>query len=1045
MIAWFTRHPVAANLLMLSLLLGGWISASHMRKEVLPKLPASEIYVSAYYEGRSAEQIDQELGLKVIRSLEGLSGIKSVTVASQQDSLHVTVKKQLDYDIHKLLSDVKASVEGIYDWPEQAEKAQITLADMTFDALMVQLHGDTDDASLLSAANQVKQALLANPAVHKVKQHGILEYGIYVYLQPEKMQLYQLSFAEVADALHQQSVRSRSGLLKTDNGQFLLQGEHSVESLQQLSQLVVRISDEGQLLRLADVARIHDGFLEHNSELSFNQQPSMAFAVKMAATSDVLEISEQVKAVVSELQQRLPNNLQLTVWFNSADYVESRLTLLSNNAAMGFILVFIILGLFLQLRLAFWVAMGLPVAIAGTLIILGELGFQYTINEVTTFGFILVLGILVDDAVVVGESIYTHKQQLGQGDTTSSVEAAIAGAKKVALPTTFGVLTTVVALLPMTQFPSETGRLFAGFAWVIIVALLFSLLESKLILPAHLRHIRVEKKYSRFAQLRQLPQAGLDICRQRLYLPLLRWSLRYRYAVLISSLALCLLVFGYLYLGKIRSVMFPQVPGDLMIMQIDMEPNTPLPLLQQASAAVKLQRQRINQQFQHQHNISADVIEKSMTITLEQGQILVFAEPLKRELRGAVDLNALAQQWKQALQNLEAVANIDVAVSVEGSAVGNQIIVQHPNVETLGTQTHAVKQWLLAQPGVRSVKDTNAAYMPQLSFTLKPEAQLYGISRRMLAEQLAAGFGGLEVDRFFRGQARVKMYLTLAPQARDSRADLANFYIFNNDGQRFPLSSIATLEASQASNLFYRHNGALSRNLVVDIDKSIASPGQIFQQLNTTYLPQLQQQHPRLDLLPAGELEEVSESQKGLLTAFALAMLGIYILLAVPLQRYWQPLIIMAAIPIGLVGAIIGHVVLGLTVSLYSWLGMLALSGVVVNDSLLIVNRFNEYRAQGLELQNAVIQSCLSRFRAIILTSVTTFAGLYPLLSETSEQAQYLIPAAASMAYGLLFATVISLVLIPIILVICADVAAWLGIQRSTALVDNTRSTVTSH
>jgi len=1029
MIAWFTRHPVAANLLMLALLIGGWISASHMRKEVIPKLPASEITVSAYYEGRSGAQIDQELGQKVIQALEGLSGIKSVAVTSQQDMLNVTVKKQLDYDVQRLFSDVKANIESIYDWPQQAEKPQVQLADMTFDALMVQLHGDTDDHSLVQLANQVKQTLLANPAVHKIEQYGLLEYGVYIYLQPEKMQLYELSLTEVAEAIHQQSVRSRTGLLKTNNGQFLLQGQYSAESLQRLSQLVVRVSDQGQRLRLSDVARIEDGFIEGNSEIRFNQQPSIAFAVKMAAKSDVLEISRQVKQEVAQLRAQLPDNVSLTVWFNAADYVQSRLQLLTDNAWIGFVLVFVILSLFLQLRLAFWVAMGLPVAIAGTLIVLGQLGFQYTINEVTTFGFILVLGILVDDAVVVGESIYSQKQTANP-QTTDPVSATIAGAKKVALPTTFGVLTTVVALLPMTQFPSETGRLFAGFAWVIIVSLLFSLLESKLILPAHLRHIPLgqSQRPGRLQRWRHLPQQGLDSIRQRLYRPLLISALRYRYGMLCVAVALCVLVFGYLSLGKIRSVMFPQVPGDLLIMQVDMEPNAPQALLQQASEQIKQQRLLINQQYRQQ-GMAGDVIEKSMTITLEQGHILVFAEPLKRELRGQADLAAIAQQWRTAVLPLEAVDNVDVTVSLEGSGVGNQLIIQHPDASVLAEQSDTIHQWLLSQPGVRSVKDVHQASLPQLSFTLKPEAQLYGISRRMLAEQLAMGFGGLEVDRFFRDQARVKMYVSLTPEARNSRADLSQFYVFNQQGQRFPLTAVADIHAAQTAGVYYRYNGALSRKLKLDIDKNIASPADVYQRLLQTQLPDLRRQFPRLSIVPAGELEEVAESQQGLLTAFTLALLGIYILLAVPLKRYWQPLIIMAAIPLGLVGAILGHVYLGLSVSLYSWLGMLTLSGVVVNDSLLIVNRFNECREQGMALQAAAIEACLSRFRAIILTSVTTFAGLYPLLTETSEQAQYLIPAAASMAYGLLFATVISLLLIPILLVISAEIGTWLGLK----------------
>ncbi len=1045
MIAWFTRHPVAANLLMLALLLGGWISASHMRKEVLPKLPASELTISAYYEGRSGEQIDQELGQKIIQALEGLNGIKSVAATSQQDALNVTVKKQLDYNMQRLFGEVKANIESIHDWPQQAERPQVQLADMTFDALMVQLHGDTDDHSLVQLANQVKQALLANPAVHKVEQYGLREYGLYIYLEPEKMLLYDLSLAEVAEAIHQQSVRSRTGLLKTENGQFLLQGQHSAESLQRLSQLVVRTSEQGQRLRLSDVARIHDGFIENDADIRFNQQASVAFAIKMAANSDVLEISRQVKHEVAQLSVRLPDNVELTVWFNAADYVQSRLQLLTNNAWMGFVLVFIILSLFLQLRLAFWVAMGLPVAIAGSLIVLGEYGFQYTINEVTTFGFILVLGILVDDAVVVGESIYQQKQH-ADPQLADPISTTIAGAQKVALPTTFGVLTTVVALLPMTQFPSETGRLFAGFAWVIIVALLFSLLESKLILPAHLRHIvvRQDAPKSRLKRWRALPQQGLDGLRQRLYLPLLSSVLRYRYASLCLAIALCVLIFGYLSLGKIRSVMFPEVAGDLLIMQIDMEPNTPKALLLKASEQARQQRLLINQQY-HQQGVAGDIIEKSMTITLEQGQILIFAEPLKRELRGQVDLAAIAQQWRRALLPLEAVDNIDVTVSLEGSGAGSQIIVQHPDANILAEQSDGIRSWLLAQPGVRSVKDVHQASLPRLSFELKPEAQLYGISRRMLAEQLAMGFGGLEVDRFFRGQARVKMYVILAPEARNSRADLSNFYIFNQQGQRFLLTAVANVKASHSAGVFYRYNSALSRNLSLDIDKNIASPTEVYQRLLQTQLPKWQQQNPRLSIVPSGELEEVGESQQGLLTTFALALLGIYILLAIPLKRYWQPLIIMAAIPFGLVGAILGHVCLGLSISLYSWLGMLTLAGVVVNDSLLIVNRFNDCREQNSTLIEAATEACLSRFRAIILTSVTTFAGLYPLLTETSEQAQYLIPAAASMAYGLLFATVISLLLIPVLLVICAEIGAWLGLSpRINSQPDSPTASATS-
>lgn len=1021
MIAWFTRHPVAANLLMLSLLIGGFISLLQMRKEILPRLPVSTVTISASFPGRTAEQVDHALAQKLQHAIEGINGIERINSVSGQGYVEIHVKKKLDYNIDRLVNDIKATVDNIYDWPQQATRPHVSREEATFDALMVQLSGQVDKQTMASAAHQVKQALLANPAIHKLKQYGVDDSRIYIDLLPDMLRKYETDYFQVYEQIRQQSVKSKSGLLKTDNGQLLIYVDQHAEYLRDFEALVVKVTPQGQLVRLTDIATIRDTFEEHDSHVSFNGEPTVGFSLKITAQSDVMEISAQAHKVVDSLKQQMPDNLQLTIWFDSSIYVGERLSLLQSNAWQGFILVFLLLTLFLQIKLAFWVAMGLPVAIAGTFIILGEMGFAYTLNEITTFGFILVLGILVDDAVVVGESVYAAKQKLGK-----SVDSTISGVKRVALPTTLGILTSIAALLPMTKFPSETGRLFASFAWVVIIALAFSLVESKLILPAHLRSIKPVEYKGRWSAIRLWPEKALFWTRDMLYQPFLATCLRYRYACLMLFLSVAIGIFGGLLQGKIRSVLFPDVTSDLIIMSVELEPNAPLALIQQAYDKVQQSRSELNDSYKSRYGIEGDIIEKSMAVMFESGDILVFAEPLARDSRQDASLKTLANLWRAQLEPLEAVENVEAIVSLTGDDAATQLVLQHQDAQVLAEMTEQVKSQLQQLNGVLSVKDNHAADMPQLAFSLKPQAQLHGISPRMLAEQLAAAYGGLEVDRFYRDGREVQVHLSVPRDKRDSKEDLQALYIYNNQGQPVPLLDVADIELEQVNNSISRVNTKLSRTLTLQLDKSVLSGQELMQIVNEQLLPQVNNKYPDMVIVGEGALRQVEETNKGLIIAFAIALSAIYVLLALALSRYDQPLIIMAAIPFGLVGAILGHLVLELPVSLYSWLGMLTLSGVVVNDSLLIVARFNERRANGDAIMPAVIQGCMSRYRAILLTTATTFIGLMPLLSETSEQAQYLIPAVVSMAYGLLFATAITLLLIPIVLVISAEIKAFL-------------------
>jgi multidrug efflux pump subunit AcrB len=1034
MIAWFIRHPVAANLLMIVLLITGFISANNMRKEIIPKLPSNTINITAYYEGRTAKQVDNEIGQKIEQSLRDIAGIKHVNSVSSQNSLSVSIEKKLDYSMDRLLNDVKSNVDNIYDWPQFAEKPLVQRVEDTYSALMVQLTGNTDNESLIKQGDRLKQALLANPEIHKITRHGSHNYGVYINVTPDKLRKYNLSFDDIYQSIKQQSVRSKSGILKTENGQFLLYSDQHAEYQIELEKLVIKTLDNGSIVLLSDIAKINDGFIEHDYDIRFNGKSTIAFEIMMSAESDVLEISAQTKNIITKFNKSLPSNLELTIWFDASTYVQERLDLLQSNAFQGFLLVFFILSLFLQMRLAFWVAMGLPIAIAGTFIVLGQFGLQYTINEVTTFGFILVLGILVDDAVVVGESIYTSKQQGG-----NPFDATISGVKKVAMPTIFGVLTTVAALLPMTNFPSEAGRLFASFAWVIIIALLFSLLESKFILPAHLRNLSIKKikdpQYSsKFIKLmnriRQYPQFLLSRFNVLVYKPSLVFVLRFRYAFLMTFLAMTVFVLGALYKGSIRTVLFPDVPGDLMVLEVKLETNAPLIFTKRTMLKVENIKDDINKIFQKQFSISDNIIDKNLSIMDENGSILVFAELLPKVDRPDISLTAISKIWQESVAKLPMVVSTEVTITESGTPGGSEVVFQHPDVKVLDIIIKEATVWLKSQHGIRNINDKQQKTMPQLAFTLKPHAQQFGITPGMLSNQLAAAYSGLEVDRFYRGEHKVKVYLTLPRVLRDSRVDFMQMYIFNENKDSFPLLEVASIEPTFIQNSISRYDGLISRTLSLDIDKSKSSPEEIYNKLTDEFYSEVFIRYPLFSIKKSGELEEIESSISGLKTAFIIALLAIYILLSLPLKQYGQPLIIMAAIPFGMVGAILGHMWLDLSVSLYSFLGALALSGVVVNDSLLIVTCYNDQRELDISRLQSSINACTSRFRAIFLTTITTFAGLYPLLNETSEQAQYLIPAAVSLAYGLVFSTLITLFLIPVLLLISADIKEFLTSEK---------------
>ncbi|OMH32777.1 efflux RND transporter permease subunit [Motiliproteus sp. MSK22-1] len=1019
MINWFIRNPVAPNLMMLFILVAGVLSLSTMRSEALPKLPANSIGITTLYIGHNAEQVDEGLSYKIERALEGVEGIKNLHSRSEDGLSYVRVVRKDGFNLDKLALAVRQRIDAIEDWPTQAERAVIEQEVFSYPSLIVQISGGKSTETRQRILREVKRALLNQPGISKLKIWGEKSYRIALETDPYQLQSLGLTLTDIADAVNHSLVTSKAGILKTATGQLTLIADIQVYHARELADIVIKRLEGGGLVRLSDIVTLTDNFEEHDHRVLFNGQPAIGIEILASARSDLKQMSEQANKVIATLTPTLPEGVDIRIWSDLSIYIDDRLDLLKNNALQGMVLVFLLLALFLDLRLALWVAAGLPVAIAGTLFFMGPSFLDYTFNEITTFGFILVLGILVDDAVVVGESVYHSRTQSGG----TALVATSRGVYRVVIPTVFGIATTIAAFFPLTQLSNESGKLFASFSWVVITALIMSLVESKLILPAHLAHTKIGKP----GVIQRGVNRALDCFSESVYLPLLAWSLRHRYSVLLLFVSLLVASVAMVEKGLVRSVFFPEVPGNLISIEVNHHANTPLTLIRQNAAQLAAAADAINNAYvSGRQNDSTLVLSSAvldplianvLTVMLED-KILIFAE-LSRSVADGPSITQVLNDWREKAGSLQGSWNLSFNATESAAPSVAKISLSHDSLRILAEARDKLVSDVQAQPDVLEVRDNLRTEIPQLRFRIRDEALQWGLTQADLARQLSAKFGGIEIKRLQRGADEVKVKLRFPRILRDSVADLNDIMIRDAQGKAYPLSAVAIMEMSYQRGEIIRKNGRPNAAVSIKVDKTQRSPEAVIGVLRNTTFQTLQADYPGLTISEAGELEQSRDAKQGLVKALLLSLLAIYALLAIPLKSYFQPVVIMAVIPFGFVGAVIGHAWLDLPISLLSMLGMMALSGVVVNDSLVLIAHYNQSNKSNIH--RALLDSGRQRLRAIFLTTITTYAGLMPLMSETSEQAQYLIPAAVSLAYGELFATAITLVLVPVLLAIGAD------------------------
>lgn len=1032
-IAWFAQNSVAANLLMVSLIILGLVSMGDIRKEAFPSMEPRFVTISMTYESGDAEQAEEGIAIKIENALEAIPGIKRITSTSSANGATVQVEKETEYDLDVLFNDIKTEVDSISNFPSDAENPVIDKARRQEHAIWVQLYGDTDHATLQYLGEQLERDLLATDAIREVSAGSFIDPMMSIEIDEAKLQAYGLTLSDVAAAVNEESNTALTTSLRNKEKVIRLKASEQAYYAKDFASIPLVTSSNGVILTVGDVATVTDMFADDSYNLSrYNGKNGYGIQVLMDEYGDVTKMVEQAHEVVDEWHEKglLPQGVEIETWYDKSTLITERLTLLTNNALMGIALVFVTLALFLNLRVAFWVAAGLPFIFFGTLYFMTDSYTNMTLNEMTTFGFIMALGIVVDDAVVVGESVYSTRKQYGD-----TLQNTILGTHKVAIPTLFGVLTTVATFFALSNVSGGLGTLYSQFGTIVTLCLLLSVVESKLILPAHLAHLPTKSTPKKgiagaWNKVQDKADAGLQWFNYKVYQPFLKVTVAYRYAAVLLFVALFIVVMSLPLTGAVRVSFFPSMQGDTVTANLSLYSDVSfgqnernLMLLEQN--ALEADRQLMEEKGAEGTGISSLQVTASgdqsgtITISLDESQ--------------PYSLDELSARWNALTGNLEGVKSLKIRSRRE-IVDGFKVELKSINEDTLNAANTAFQEVLANIDGVYAIESSLTPGEAMMRFEITPQGRALGMDTQSLSQQLLKAFGGEIVQRYLRDKNEVKVRARYPEEDRMNPSDVMNTQVRLDDGTVVPLSVVAKVIQDVQQKQVVRIDGLRALTVSASVDSDVITSTELVNYLNESFVPQLEKQYQDLSLYFAGEAEQQAETQSSMQSVFILALLSIFALLAIPLKSYIQPLIIMTAIPFGIVGAIIGHWSNGLMLSLLSLNGILALSGVVVNDSLLLVTRFNTLRQEGMTVDQAVIEACTSRLRAVLLTSVTTFVGLYPILGETSIQAQFLIPAAASLGYGILFATAITLLLIPALLLIYEDMARLGERARRSAL-----------
>ncbi len=1043
-LAFMAKHPVAANLLMIIFLVGGLFMTQEIRQEVFPDYELDEIRINLSYSGSTPEDVEQAMIRPVEDAIQNIAGVANMWSISREGGGRVTVEVVAGANEEMVMSEIQTAVDGISVFPDGVDRPEISLRSARTVVLTLVVHGDADEHALREIAAQHREGLLNHPDLTRIALLGMRPPEIAVEVPEATLQAYDLTLQEVADAIETSSVDLPGGGLRTSGGEILIRTDERKETLQEFEDITVRADADGTTVRLADIAELRDDFRELNRITLYDGRQAARLTISRVGDQSPLALSQAVHDYVENHQDTLPPGVKFAIWEDDSEEFAERIDLLLQNAYIGLFLVLLVLGLFLNIKLAFWVTLGIPISILGSLIFMPLLGVSF--NMISLFAFILTLGIVVDYAIVVGEAIYTQRQE-----GLDPLEASIAGVREVAGPLAISLLTTSIVFLPLLAIPGSTGNLFAVLPVVVILVLLISLIEAFFILPRHLARSSPAEWTGFLASIMALQKRfgdGMDTFITERYKPALHRALQLRYLVLAIGLATLCILTSLALSGRIAFHFFPPAEGDVSAVFLRMPFGTDADLTHEAADRILEAGQQTIDEFS-----DGDAAIHRGILT-EHGRGFPGSGPTgsapgarSHLSRISVDLlpyddrdfstAEFTERWRENVGELPGIEAMVFDYS-SGISTGSPISIDlhHSDPDILQSAAEELAAVLAGLEGVTDIDSGTSHGKEQLDIQLRREARHLGLTEESMGQQLRAAFFGIEALRFQRDRDELRVYVRRPLEERQSEHSLEQMQLRTDGGASIPLRQAADIVRSRGPVSIERRDGRRIANISASIEQGTTTGNAVMDTLEAHHLPQLTAAYPGLAWSLAGEQREQADASTQILTALLLALFAIYILLAFAFRSYIQPLIIMGIIPFGAIGAIAGHILMGLPLSFVSVMGIIALSGLLVNLSLILISTINAFVERGQSYREAIISGSARRFRPIVLTAATTFLGLSPMILETSAQAAFLIPMAISLGFGIVVGAVICLILVPCVALIFDD-----GRRFFTRLTDEPVST----
>ncbi|WOX06084.1 efflux RND transporter permease subunit [Microbulbifer pacificus] len=1016
LIAWWARNSVAANLAMIGILVAGVIGFFSMEREMDPQVrfPGLEIRVS--WPGAAPQEVEEQIVSRIEEAVSDLDNIDWVRSSSGEGMGEVYILAETSVDFSRFMNDVKIRVDGISSFPRDIEPPQVHQWVNREEFIRVAVHGDVGERELKRLAEQLRREVATLPAISVVELFGTRMEEVSIEVSEQALRRYGMTFQELANAIRNSSINQSAGTVRTEVGSYQLKVRKQADSEQEFANIIVRQTADGGTIRVGDVAKVIDGFEDNEILATLNGEPAVLLQVMSTETMDIVTASDSIRKWIEDRSKTLPTGVKLTLWTDNAVEFKGRMETIGSSALQGLVLVLLVLVFSLRPKVAFWVSIGIGTAYAGAFVLLPSMGVS--LNMLSTFAFLLVLGIVVDDAIVVGESIHTESHNPEHQHPGGGLNAAILGTQLVAKPVIFAVATTILAFLPWIFISGSTSEFTRHITWVVILALAFSLVEALFILPAHLSNLKPQTNLGRFGRVQNRIADSIIHFAQNHYRRIGNWVVERRYLTLSIFVAVLMIGFGMFGSGWVKKGFMPDIESDQVIVNVTMPEGAPysraLEVLAQLQDAEKQLEEEVNQRT----NGEGALIENWYTRSRRDSvmAIVQLAPPETRDM-SAKDA---ALRLRELLGDIPDAKEVSVQYSFNNNGPGFELSIRHPDLDVLREATADLEAKLRTFESLYDVRNNLESASEEIRIDLKPGAAKLGLTLADVNHQVRQAYFGEEVQRLPRAGQDVKVMVRYPLESRRSIESLKDFRVRTADGREVPLLAIADLEYAPGIKRIQRWNGNRAARVMADLKDDVR--GEIMKDLDENFFPEWEKRYPGIIRGAIGQAEGEKRFVQEVLGLYTIAFFAMYSLLAVAFRSYSQPILILVAIPFAFIGAIFGHAVMGMTMAIFSYFGIAAAAGVVVNDNLVLMDQCNRLREKGMEPLKAIVEAGVSRFRPILLTTVTTIVGLLPMMMERSIQAAFLKPIVIALAFGVFIAFFVTLLLVPAMYGIGVDI-----------------------